>query len=125
MTIAHAPTLAVLQDGTPLFTSHGTWLYPLFALEAYRAAHALQPAYLTLQDTSIGKAAALLFLRMGLHTVKAGVLSRRGEAILQRHGIAYSYEQLVERFHCQTEELLATVEDPEAAYQLVKARAGR
>jgi hypothetical protein len=53
------------------------------------------------------------------------VLSRRGEAILQRHGIAYSYEQLVEHFHCQTEELLATVEDPEAAYQLVKARAGR
>jgi hypothetical protein len=125
MTIAQAPTLAVLQDGTPIFTSHGTWLYPLFALEAYRAAHALQPAYLTLQDTIIGKAAALLFLRMGLHTVKAGVLSRRGEAVLQRHGIAYSYEQLVDRIHCQTEELLATVEDPEAAYQLVKARAGR
>ena len=35
MTIAQAPTLAVLQDGTPIFTSHGTWLYPLFALEAY------------------------------------------------------------------------------------------
>ena len=37
----------------------------------------------------------------------------------------YTYEQLVDRIHCQTEELLATVEDPEAAYQLVKARAGR
>ena len=39
--------------------------------------------------------------------------------------IAYSYEQLVDRIHCQTEELLATVEDPEEAYQLVKVRAGR
>jgi hypothetical protein len=44
---------------------------------------------------------------------------------LHRYEIAYSYVQLVDRIHCQTEELLATVEDPEAAYQLVKVRAGR
>jgi hypothetical protein len=62
---------------------------------------------------------------MGFQTIKAGVLSRLGEAVLQRHGIAYTSEQLVDRIHCQTEELLATVEDPEEAYQLVKARAGR
>jgi hypothetical protein len=53
------------------------------------------------------------------------VLSRLGEAVLQRHGIAYTYELLVDRIHCQTEKLLATVEDPEEAYQLVKVRAGR
>jgi hypothetical protein len=39
--------------------------------------------------------------------------------------MTYTSEQLVERIHCQTEELLAAVEDPEEAYQLVKARAGR
>ena len=125
MTTAQAPTLTVLQDGTPIFTSYGTWLHPLFELEAYLAEHAFQPAQLLLQDKIIGKAAALLIHRLGFRTVQAGTLSRRGEAVLQRHGIAYTYEQLVERIHCQTEELLATVEDPEAAYQLVKARAGR
>jgi hypothetical protein len=125
MMTAQEPTLIVLQDGTPIFTSHGTWLHPLFELEAYLAEHAFQPTKLLLQDKIIGKAAALLILRMGFHTVKAGVLSRRGEAVLQRHGIAYTYEQLVDRLHCQTEELLATVEDPEEAYRLVKARAGR
>jgi len=125
MTTAHAPTLTVLQDGTPIFTSHGTWLHPLFELEEYLADHAFQPAQLLLQDKIIGKAAALLILRMGFHTVKAGVLSRLGEAVLQRYGIVYTYEQLVDRIHCQTEELLATVEEPEEAYQLVKARAGR
>src|SRR2546428_8958820 len=125
MTTAHAPALTVLQDGTPIFTSHGTWLHPLFELEEYLADHAFQPAQLLLQDKIIGKAAALLILRMGFHTVKAGVLSRLGEAVLQRYGIVYTYEQLVDRIHCQTEELLATVEDPEGAYQLVKARAGR
>ena len=46
-------------------------------------------------------------------------------AVWQRHGITYTYEQLVDRIHCQTEELLATVEDPEEAYRLVKIRAGR
>jgi hypothetical protein len=62
---------------------------------------------------------------LGFRTVKAGVLSRLGEAVLQRYGIVYTYEQLVERIRCQTEELLATVEEPEEAYRLVKARAGR
>ena len=125
MTTAQEPTLTVLQDGTPIFTSHGTWLHPLFELEEYLADHAFRPVHLILQDKIIGKAAALLILRMGFHTVKAGVLSRRGEAVLQRHGIVYTYEQVVDRIHCQTEELLATVEDPEEAYRLVKIRAGR
>jgi hypothetical protein len=62
----------------------------------------------------------LLIHRLGFRTVKAGVLSRLGEAVLQRHCIVYTYEQLVERIHCQTEELLATMEDPEEAYRLVK-----
>ena len=121
----HEPTLTVFRNSTPIFTSYGKWLHPLFELEAYLADHAFEPAQLLLQDKIIGKAAALLIHRMGFHTVKAGVLSRLGEAVLHRHGIAYTYEQMVERIHCQTEELLATVEDPEAAYQLVKSRAGR
>ena len=125
MTTAQAPSLTVMQDGTPIFTSYSKWLHPLFELEAYLAAHPIQPENLILQDKIIGKAAALLIHRLEFRTVKAGILSRRGEAVLQRYEIAYSYEQLVDRIHCQTEEVLATVEDPEEAYQLVKARAGR
>jgi zinc transport system ATP-binding protein len=119
------PTLTVFRNGTPIFTSNGTWLHPLFELEAYLANHPIQPENLTLQDKIIGKAAALLIHRLGFRTVRAGVLSRLGEAVRQRHGMTYSYEQLVERIHCQTEELLAEVEDPEEAYQFVKVRAGR
>src|SRR5215510_786239 len=125
MAIQHEPTLTVFRNGTPIFASYGKWLHPLFELEAYLAAHPIQPANLILQDKIIGKAAALLIHRLGFRTVKAGILSRLGEAVLQRHGIVYTYEQLVERIHCQTEELLATVEDLEEAYQLVKVRAGR
>jgi hypothetical protein len=39
--------------------------------------------------------------------------------------MAYTYERLVDRIYCQTEELLATVEDPEEAYRLMKIRAGQ
>ena len=63
--------------------------------------------------------------RLGFRTVKAGVLSRLGEAVLQRHEITYTYEQLVDRIYCQTEALLAAVDDPDEAYRLVKARAER
>jgi Domain of unknown function (DUF1893) len=118
-------TLIVFRNGTPIFTSYGKWLHPLFELEAYLADHAFQPNTLILQDKIIGKAAALLIHRLGFRTVQAGVLSRLGEAVLQRHGMVYTYEQLVDRIHCQTEELLATVEDPEEAYRLVQIRAGR
>src|ERR1051326_9140485 len=111
MTTVQAPTLTVLYEGTPIFTSYGNWLYPLFELEAYLAAHAIEPDQLILQDKIIGKAAALLIHRLRFRTVHAGVLSRLGEAVLQHHGIAYTDEQLVERIHCQTEELLATVEE--------------
>jgi hypothetical protein len=119
------PTLTVFRNGTPIFTSNSTWLHPLFELEAYLANHAVQPENLILQDKIIGKAAALLIHRLGFRTVQAGILSRLGEAVLQRHGIIYTYKQLVDRIHCQTEGLLSTVEDPEEAYRLVKIRAGR
>jgi uncharacterized protein DUF1893 len=121
----HEPTLTVFRNGTPIFTSYGKWLHPLFELEAYLAGHPIEPDQLILQDKIIGKAAALLIIRLGFRTIQAGVLSRLGEAILQRYEIVYTYEQLVDRIHCQTEELLATVEDPEEAYRLVKVRAGR
>ena len=119
------PSLTVLRDGVPVFTSTGKWLHPLFELEDYLAEHGLEPVNLILQDKIIGKAAALLIHRLVFCSVKADILSRPGEAVLQRHGIAYSYEELVDRIHCQTEELLATVEDAEEAYRLVKERAGR
>jgi len=125
MTTKQEPTLTVLHEGTPIFASHGKWLHPFFELEDYLAEHAFQPAKLLLQDKIIGKAAALLIHWLGFRTVQGGILSRLGEAVLQRHGIAYTYELLVDRIHCQTEELLAQVEDPEEAYRLVKAGAGR
>jgi hypothetical protein len=125
MTIGNEPTLTVFHDGTPIFISYGKWLHPLFELEDYLTVHPIPPENLTLQDKIIGKAAALLIHRLGLRTVKAGILSRLGESVLQHNEITYTYEQLVDRIHCQTEELLAEVEEPEEAYDLLRIRAER
>ena len=125
MTTRNEPTLTILKDGVPIFTSYGKWLHPLFELEDYLAEHPVHSENLILQDKIIGKAAAQLIHRLGFRTVKAGVLSRLVEAVLQQNGIAYTYNQLVDRSHCQTEELLANVEEPEEAYDLLKVRAGR
>lgn len=125
MTTKKEPTLIVLRDGAPIFTSTAKWLHPLFELEDYLTSHAISPENLILQDKIVGKAAALLIHRLGVCTVKAGVLSRLGEAVLQRHEIAYTYEQLVDRIHCQTEDLLSDAEEPEEAYSLLRVRAGR
>jgi zinc transport system ATP-binding protein len=119
------PTLTVFHDATPIFTSHRKWLHPLFELEDYLTEHPVQPETLILQDKIIGKAAALLIHRLGFRIVKVSILSKLGEAVLQRHEIAYTYEQLVDRIRCQTEELLADVEASEEAYDLLKVRAGR
>jgi hypothetical protein len=120
-----APTLTVFHGETPIFTSYGKWLYPLFELEEYLAEHPISPERLVLQDKIVGKAAALLIHRLKFRVVKVGILSKLGEAVLRRHGIAYTYEQLVDRIHCQTEDLLADVDKPEDAYDLLKVRAGR
>jgi hypothetical protein len=60
------PTLTVLRDGVPVFTSYGKWLHPLFELEDYLAEHPVQPQHLVLQDKIIGKAAALLIHWLGV-----------------------------------------------------------
>jgi hypothetical protein len=122
MTADQKPTLSVFSEGVPIFTSHGHWLYPLFELEAYLAEQSVEPARLLLEDTIIGKAAAALIHRLGFRTVKTGILSRLGEAVFQRHQIVYTYAQLVQRIHCQTEAQLASVDDPEEIYRLIQAR---
>ena len=76
MTTEQAPTLTVLHEGTPIFTSRGKWLHPLFELEDYLAEHAFQPENLILQEKIIGKAAALLIHRLRFRTLQAGILSR-------------------------------------------------
>jgi hypothetical protein len=118
-------TLRAYHEEQEVFSSVGKWLYPLFELEEFLRASSYQPRSLRLEDKIVGKAAALLLVRFGIRQVKAGVLSKLGREVLQRYHVLYSATEIVERIDCQTEILLAEVEDPEQAYRIVAARAGR
>ena len=119
-------TLRVFKNGEIVFQSNGGWLFPLFDLEEYlNSGEFFDRETLHLDDSVVGKAAAFLIARLGILSVNAGVMSRLGEEVLQSAKIEYQYEELVDRIMCQTEELLAPIEDSNKAYELLRERAGR
>ena len=118
-------TLELYRDSTLLFHSAGKWLYPLFELEDFLATAGLDPAELTVRDKIVGRAAALLLLRLGLRRVQAGVLSVLAREVLDRFQARYSWDTLVDRILCETEQILSEVSDPAEAYRVVCRKAGR
>jgi zinc transport system ATP-binding protein len=118
-------TLRVYHGRQEIFTSTGKWLHPLFELEEFLLDSEYSPETLLLEDKIVGKAAALLLVRLGIRRIRAGVLSRLGLAVLENNAVQYAAEHIVQRIECRTEEILSEVEDPQEAYGLLKARAGR
>jgi hypothetical protein len=118
-------TLRAFHGKREVFSSTGKWLHPLFELEEFLRSSSHSPQSFRVEDKIVGKAAALLLVRLGIRKVKAGVLSELGRDVLQRYQVSYSAAVTVARIDCRTEILLAEVEDPEQAYRIVAARAGR
>jgi hypothetical protein len=119
------PSLQVILNENIVFESFGKWLYPLFDLEDYLRGHPLEMSQVEIRDKVIGKAAALLIVRLGTGQVYGETMSELGIAVFGTAGLPYSYGQRVPRIACKTEELLAEVDDLEEAYQILCQRAGR
>ena len=82
-------------------------------------------------DKVVGKAAAMLYVCMGVREVYAQVMSRAAENTLLRHGIAAQCSTLTERIQnrrgdglCPMEEAVWDVEDPKEALQILKRKVG-
>ena len=117
------PTLSVYHGKRLVFWSYGKWLYPLLELEEYlSSAGAVAPAELAVQDRMVGKAAALLTLRLGIREVYGETMSSLGKGALEAAGAKVGFGKLVDRILCATEELLLEVEDPNEAHRLVLGR---
>lgn len=119
------PSLEVFSDSLRVFSSAGKWLHPLFELEDFLAANPLARDALSLRDRIVGKAAALLIVRLGIRRVHAEILSELGKEVLEAACVSLSWDQLVPVISCQTESALAQVQDTEEAYALLRQRAGR
>lgn len=126
MSTETTPSLTVSLNGRPIFSSYGKWLHPLLELESFLsnppAGLQIDPAALSVRDRIVGKAAALLTLRLGIRKVHAETISDLGKTALEAAGAQVTFDRLVDRVLCATEELLIEVDDPAEAHRLILDR---
>lgn len=114
--------LILSLDSEPIYSSDGPWLHPLFDLRRFLLGMDLDRSRIALYDKIVGRAGALLIAGLGIARVRTSLLSSRAEPVLRRRGIAVTAEQTTDRILCQTEELLAQVDDPDVASDLLRER---
>jgi len=117
-------SLVLKHENKTIFSSNGKWLLPLFDLEVFLKRENCDLTKLTLYDKIIGKASALMIIRLGIKNVEGGIVSKPAEAAFKEWDIAYSIEKPVDFIDCKTEELLKDIDDPEEVYRIIKKRAG-
>lgn len=115
-------SLELRVDGRVVFASAGRWLHPLFELGGFLAGAVLDAATMDLRDKVVGRGSAFLIVRLGIRRVHAVLLSLLGKEVLDRAGVAVTWDTLVDRIACATEGLLEGVTDVEAAYRILSAR---
>ena len=117
-------SLELKHKNKTIFSSNGKWLLPLFDLEVFLKRENCDLSKLTLYDKIIGKASALMIIRLGIKNVEGGIVSKPAEAAFKKWNIKYTITTSVDLIDCKTELLLAEVFDPEIVYHIIKKRAG-
>ena len=81
-------------------------------------------------DLIVGKAAAMLFVKVGIAEVYAQTLSKAGAEYLKSHGIPFTYKTLTDKIInregtdiCPMEKAVIGIDDAEEGYAALKARA--
>lgn len=124
-------TLEVFNNDELIFASQGKWLAPLFELEAFFKDYTGPKENLCLHDTAVGKAAAVLMIRMGIKHIHANLASRLAVAYVQElsaknsfySDLTIMYDSLVDRLLCATEDQLEHLTDNDEMYFLLRQRA--
>ncbi|MCR5761228.1 MAG: DUF1893 domain-containing protein [Sphaerochaetaceae bacterium] len=118
-------TLEVFLEDEAVFSSSGHWLHPLFELEDFLKKIKVDRASLSLHDSVQGRAAAALTVRLGIKKVKSNVLSSLALPVYEKAGAEVTYESLVPKIVCKTEELITDSMSEEEIYRLLCQRANR
>jgi hypothetical protein len=116
-------SLEFIVDGRPLFASTGKWLHPLFELERFLAERGIAGASGEIRDKVVGRGSAFLIVRLGVRKVHAVLLSTLGKDVLDRAGVALTWDTLVDEIACRTEGILREVTDADEAYRILAERA--
>lgn len=118
-------SLEVFFKDELIFFSDGKWLHPIFELEKFLRQQNCPIGSLTVVDKIVGRAAALLQIKLGLKTIKAVMMSEFAKQVFDHFNIIYEFENLVPRIECRTEEILKNEIDPEMAYFILKNLANK
>jgi zinc transport system ATP-binding protein len=108
-----------------VFTSDSHWLHPLFELADFLAGRQIAVSELFLQDKIAGKAAACMIARLGIRTCHIQLISKRAIPILEKAGIAYTYDEMVDQLECRTEILITDDMTVDEACLFLRKRAGK
>ena len=118
-------TLLVFIENKLIFASEKKWLYPLIDLHQFLNENDIARNHLLVEDKVVGRASALILVYLGIHQVKANILSKLGRDILDRFNVRYKYEHLVDQISCTTEMLLKSETDPQTAFNLILDRVNK
>ncbi len=118
------PTLVAYLDDERIFESDGPWLYPLLELETALNEHRRRDpdALLTTYDKVVGRAGALLSVRLGVTAIETELLSRLAIPVLEANGVRFTASAVEDRILCATEDLVRDIDDPEEAHRLIVRR---
>lgn len=122
-------TLQLFNNDELIFSDSGKWLHPLFSLENFLQSYTGPSDNLCIHDTAVGKAAAVLMLRMGIKKIYANLASKLAENFIQQYNqenntdVLFEYTNLVDRLLCATENQLESLSDINQMYVLLRQRA--
>ncbi|HAH63858.1 MAG TPA: DUF1893 domain-containing protein [Treponema sp.] len=123
-------TLRVFSGAELIFSSAGKWLMPLFELEDFMQTYRGPRENLSAHDTAVGKAAAVIMVRLGITRIHANLASELAEnyiAALNREcsgrNVELAADRKVPELMCATEEQLGPMDDPDEMYRILRQRA--
>lgn len=117
--------LKIFNNEELIFTSESKWLHPLFEFEEFLKTYTGPKDNLRSHDSAIGKAAAVLTIRLGIKTIHADLISSLAvEYIKTAIGTDnLTYDKCIDRLMCQTENQLEYLTDVDEMYYLLRKRA--
>ena len=127
--------LNIYNGNTLLFTSQSKWLHPIFEFEDFLkeedqksdALPCTEMLNLTAHDSAIGKAAAVLLVRLGIKKMHGDLVSSLAvDYVTKTLGKdCITYDKLVDRLMCQTENILDSLTDVDEMYYILRQRADK
>ena len=127
----------VITDGATVFASRESGIRPLLSLYRKNGVSKVlgkrgADRTLAAADRIVGKAAALLYVGLGVREVYAEVLSESGKQVLEANGIAVSYATLTEKIInrkgdglCPMEKTVLEIDEPREAFRALSETVSR